>query len=307
MRICDERSDERAWKALVPLVMRRSDIATVSTKRAAILVMRQRVSNTARRSYLPLSRDSTDLSKIKNFKSKSCIIFPEGTTLNSLDLKKSIKHAKSRNQNWYEPQSTLLFPRYKGLQNLLSNNSGYTSTTLIYKGYSGELPSYEIGYDRIEDRVLSFKILLSYLPSFLLPLDDAINDKMGYKEYKYYYRTERGGFKVKFDYVPVPDVNQVEKILNDDWKKKSHYIDVNKGFGGSLRDSENNMFVEREPGELRRYWILAVLMVGWVPVGISYFIWLICGGWVVVGGVVGWKYLIGDEGKGAEIVKVSKR
>ena len=89
-----------------------------------------------------------------------------------------------------------------------------------------------------------------------------------------------------------------------DWKRKSHYIDVNKAFVESGRDSEGNVFVERRPAELRRYWIVWVLGWAWAPVGVSYFIWLVCGGWMVVAGVLGWKALVAKDAstKGKEIV-----
>ncbi|GMI00375.1 hypothetical protein TrVE_jg12223 [Triparma verrucosa] len=253
--------------------------------------------------YLPLSRSSSDLSLISSFNQPKTIIFPEGTTLNSSTLKSSFPHASSRSSTWFPLQTHLLYPRYKGLKTLTKTTPSYTSTTIIYKGYSGEIPSYELGYDRLRDRVLSFKILLCELPEVLGKVDEFFNGVVGYEEYGgNYYRERRRGWKVKFDEVEVG--GDFEKVLDRDWKRKSHYIDVNKAFVESGRDSEGNVFVERRPAELRRYWIVWVLGWAWAPVGVSYFIWLVCGGWMVVAGVLGWKALVAKDAstKGKEIV-----
>jgi hypothetical protein len=72
----------------------------------------------------------------------------------------------------------------------------------------------------------------------------------------------------------------------------------------SYRDSEGNLFKEYYPSELRRDWLVWLLSWVWFPVGISYFIWFVCGGWIVVAAVMGVKALNSNV-VGRDIVKRS--
>lgn len=86
------------------------------------------------------------------------IIFPEGTTVNTKYLAKAHEFAKGtgRPDNL---QHTLL-PRSKGLEALIEvmqkhgKNPEIVDVTVVYDGYSGEIPTFEMGYERNIDKTI---------------------------------------------------------------------------------------------------------------------------------------------------------
>ena len=95
------------------------------------------------------------------------LIFPEGTTLNTRDVLKANNFAQKQSLPKL-PNSNLLYPRATGF-NLLSKslltaapNASLLDLTMIYNGYSDDVPTYGHGYARVKDRrVLSVKKLLT--------------------------------------------------------------------------------------------------------------------------------------------------
>jgi len=91
------------------------------------------------------------------------LIFPEGTTIQAVALKKSQQFAKEQNRPHFD---LLLLPRTKGLQSSLETLGPRVNTvydlTMGYEGYSGEIPSLEQMYTRnIDKDIPSFRTLIS--------------------------------------------------------------------------------------------------------------------------------------------------
>ena len=100
---------------------------------------------------------------ISNF---GVLIFPEGTTLNKTDQMKcdlfASKLRPSRRPLVSQFNNHLLLPRTNGFETILralsesgAKNVDVFDYTLIYEGYRGEVPTYEMGYDRERDNIPS--------------------------------------------------------------------------------------------------------------------------------------------------------
>jgi len=82
------------------------------------------------------------------------LIFPEGTTINTTSMEKCNAFAKDNSR----PEHTkVLVPRSKGLEGCLAslpkNGHGYNvyDMTIAYSSYTGEIPTWEMGYTRNKD------------------------------------------------------------------------------------------------------------------------------------------------------------
>ena len=88
------------------------------------------------------------------------LIFPEGTTLNARDASKCDAFALRANRpRCSEFHNHLLLPRSKGFATILeslsvamgADNVDVFDLTVVHEGYGGEVPTYEMGYDRKYD------------------------------------------------------------------------------------------------------------------------------------------------------------
>jgi len=90
------------------------------------------------------------------------IFFPEGTTISDKGMATSLEFAKKSGRPTFKH---LLSPRVTGLKKVtecLTHVNAIYDVTVGYDGYSGEIPSYDIGYERTVDlKVPSFKKVLS--------------------------------------------------------------------------------------------------------------------------------------------------
>lgn len=80
------------------------------------------------------------------------LIFPEGTTINTQAQEKSRKYSIQESRPLF---NYLLLPRSTGFSTILSSLSGASPVvydiTMAYDGYTGEIPTYEMGYERNKD------------------------------------------------------------------------------------------------------------------------------------------------------------
>ncbi|KAH9257742.1 hypothetical protein BASA81_004208 [Batrachochytrium salamandrivorans] len=81
-------------------------------------------------------------------------IFPEGMTVNVKSLEKSKSFASSQNR----PQlDYTLLPRTKGVEGILNSLRGdydVYDLTMNFTGYSGEIPTWDMGYERNRDFII---------------------------------------------------------------------------------------------------------------------------------------------------------
>jgi lysocardiolipin and lysophospholipid acyltransferase len=78
------------------------------------------------------------------------VLFPEGMTINTRSVEKS--HSFALQEARPNLELTLL-PRHRGLQTILDGLREYEiyDITMTFQGYSGEVPTWEMGYERNED------------------------------------------------------------------------------------------------------------------------------------------------------------
>ena len=81
------------------------------------------------------------------------ILFPEGTTVNTRALEKSHGYSREKARPHLD---LLLLPRTTGfeacLKSLGKGNHTVYDVTMAFSGYTGEVPTYEMGYERARDK-----------------------------------------------------------------------------------------------------------------------------------------------------------
>jgi len=249
------------------------------------------------------------------------VIFPEGTTLNTQDLedcKSFAKKKKASNLKWFQKQDNVLTPRIKGLQALVEpNKTTVLDVTVLYGNYTGECPTYDMGYDRETEVLPSFKKVLSGLETGFPELDivlQKINDfTAGLKgvqaesKSKFSSATTKTLALVKFDTNKVG--TDVGKWVYSTWEGKSKFMAAH--MGGSWVDSpsqegflpsKGGNWVKESPSRVRQP--LLVLGLCWAP-GFCFFSYIIAffmGGWSLLLAAFAVK-MMKSGGVGGEIVR----
>jgi len=130
------------------------------------------------------------------------IIFPEGTTVQTQGMITSAEFAAKANRSVLQ---RLLLPRVTGLRKALeclTNADCVYDVTLCYDGYTGEIPTYEDGYDRQRDKAI---------PSFQKVLKGFCPKKV------YFHITRRP--------IPPLDLDNFTRWLDECWLEKDRRLD----------------------------------------------------------------------------------
>ncbi|KAJ0399541.1 hypothetical protein P43SY_006087 [Pythium insidiosum] len=188
------------------------------------------------------------------------VIFPEGTTIHTEYVQKAHKFAEKTNRPKFEH---VVLPRTAGLQIILDAVADVQpdiyDLTIAFPSYSGEIPTYDMGYDRkIDTQIPSMKSLLAGKK----PGTVAIHAK-------------------RFSYSEA--VSDLEAFLDNRWQEKdermSHFIQHN-AFAAESGEERQVLQLSHSVLPVFRLWfgvtmsffLLPLVMLSFFPL---YTIWVI--------------------------------